>query len=177
MALLAVTRGQHFASIESLPSASWAVFFLAGAYITRGWIFPVLLAEAVLLDYAAITYGGVSSFCVSPAYSLLILAYGALWFAGKIFSSVYKPQWSALLPLVLLAFAAGIVAEIISSGGFYYFSGRFTDPTLAEFGGRLTKYAPSMFSNFAFYLGCATVVHVIAVSLRPIAVEDHSPRV
>ncbi len=28
--LMAVTRGHHFATLNHLPGASWAVFFLAG---------------------------------------------------------------------------------------------------------------------------------------------------
>jgi hypothetical protein len=63
---MAATRGYHFVTTEHLPSASWAAFFLAGMYLGSRWVFPVLLAEAALLDFAAITWGGVSNFCVSP---------------------------------------------------------------------------------------------------------------
>ncbi|MGB2130126.1 MAG: hypothetical protein ACPHXW_01795, partial [Marinobacterium sp.] len=47
--LLALTRGQHFASVDHLPSASWAVFFLAGVFLRPLWSFPLLFLEAVLL--------------------------------------------------------------------------------------------------------------------------------
>ena len=67
--LMAVTRGHHFGTLEHLPSASWAVFFLAGLYLSSRWVFPALLAEAALLDVAAVTWGGVDNFCVSPAYA------------------------------------------------------------------------------------------------------------
>ena len=30
--LMILTRGQHFASVDALPSASWAIFFLAAMY-------------------------------------------------------------------------------------------------------------------------------------------------
>ena len=33
VALMMLTRGQHFASLDALPSASWAVFFLAGVLV------------------------------------------------------------------------------------------------------------------------------------------------
>ena len=52
-ALLAMTRGHHFASVESLPSASWAVFFLAGVFVRSRWAFPALFLEAVALDFGA----------------------------------------------------------------------------------------------------------------------------
>ena len=72
--LMAVTRGHHFASLNHLPGASWAVFFLAGAYLRPLWVFPALFLEAALLDFAAISWSGVSSFCVSPAYIFLLPA-------------------------------------------------------------------------------------------------------
>ncbi|MEP6932545.1 MAG: hypothetical protein ABI988_01165 [Nitrospirota bacterium] len=55
--LMGVTRGYHFTVLEQLPSASWAVFFLAGVYLTSRWVFPVLLAEAASLDFVAINWG------------------------------------------------------------------------------------------------------------------------
>jgi len=52
--VMAITRGtiqiHHF---EAFPDASWGVFFLAGFWL-RGagrWAFPLLMAEAVLIDY------------------------------------------------------------------------------------------------------------------------------
>ena len=70
-ALLAMTRGQHFASVN-LPSASWAVFFLAGVLVRPKWVFPALFLEASLLDFAAIQWAGVSDWCMSPAYWMLV---------------------------------------------------------------------------------------------------------
>ena len=39
--LVAMTRGSHF-SLVNLPSASWAVFFLAGVLLKPRWVFPLL---------------------------------------------------------------------------------------------------------------------------------------
>ncbi len=77
--LMAATRGRHFGALEYVPTASWTVFFLAGIYLRSRWIYTAFLAEAALLDFAAITWGGVGSFCVSPAYGFLLPAYGMLW--------------------------------------------------------------------------------------------------
>src|SRR5690606_39485308 len=85
-ALLAMTRGHHFASVESLPSASWAVFFLAGALLRSRWAFPALFLETVALDFGALWSGAVSDWCITPAYWLLVPAYGALWFGGRLFA-------------------------------------------------------------------------------------------
>lgn len=172
--LMVATRGHHFATLQHLPDASLAIFFLAGIYITRVWFFPLLLAVAGLLDYVAITWGGVSSFCISPAYTLLIAAYGALWFAGRKYASIHKEQWLSLIPLVIFMTVGFVLSEIISSGGFYYFSGRFADLSLTEFASRLTKYGPEMFSSLAFYVACTTVIHAVISALKLLSTRDHT---
>ena len=160
-ALVIATRGHHFASINSLPSASLAVFFLAGLYLRPTWVFPALLALCAGLDYSAITFGGVSSFCVTPAYALLLPAYGAMWLAGHWVAKRYSFSMSTLLPLLGSVAVAATISELLSSGGFYFFGGRYANPTLAEFGSRLAKYFPHQLENLAFWLGIALVVHVV----------------
>lgn len=159
--LLIVTRGHHFASISHLPSASWAVFFLAGVYLRPVWVLPVLFAVAGGLDVAAVTWGGVDNFCVSPAYPFLIPAYASLWLAGRWFATTYKLAWSNLLSLATSVLAGSVLAHLFSSGGFYYFSGKYADPTLVEFGQRSVKYFPSSLGTLLFYVGVALLVHVV----------------
>jgi hypothetical protein len=158
--LVVVTRGHHFASINNLPSASLAVFFLAGLYLRPTWVFPVLLALCVGLDFSAITLGGASSFCVTPAYAFLLPAYGAMWLAGHWFAKQYSFSFNALLPLVGGVAVAATISELFSSGGFYFFGGRYPNPTLAEFLPRLEKYFPQQLEGIAFWLGVALVVHI-----------------
>jgi len=161
--LVIATRGQHFASINVLPSASLAVFFLAGLYLRPTWILPALLALCAGLDFSAITYGGVSSFCVTPAYGFLLPAYGVMWLAGRWFAKRISFSISALLPLVGSVAIAATVSELFSSGGFYFFGGRYPDPTLAVFSERLIKYFPHQLENISFWLGVALIVHVAFV--------------
>lgn len=160
-ALVVVTRGHHFASINNLPSASLAVFFLAGLYLRPTWAFPALLALCAGLDFSAITMGGVSSFCVTPAYAFLLPAYGAMWLAGRWFAKRYSFSINALLPLAGSVAIAATVSELFSSGGFYFFGGRFAETNLVEFGSRLAKYFPQQLEGIAFWLGTALVIHVI----------------
>ena len=158
--LMAVTRGHHFASIDHLPSASWAVFFLAGIYLKPLWSFPLLILEAFLLDFAAITFGGVSSFCVTPTYIMLVPAYASMWLAGCWYAKRHQEQWSSLPVLVGSLILGTVVCQVISSGSFYFYSGRFTDPTMTEMVNRLIKYTPSQFEAVFFYVGCAIAVHL-----------------
>lgn len=167
LALLIATRGHHFPTVKQLlPSASWAVFFLAGTYLRPAWPLAALLAVASLLDYAAIAWGGVSSFCVSPAYVALIPAYGALWLTGRWYAGRYAFRPSTLLPLAGSVLAGTVVCELISSGSFYFFSGRFAEPTLAEFAVRFAKYFPSSLSAIAFWVAVAALIHALAITAR-----------
>ncbi len=175
--LMAATRSHHFASITHLPDASWAVFFLAGFYLRPVWMFPALLALAAASDYVAIAWLGVSDFCVSPAYVFLLPAYGAMWLAGRWYLRHYRFRVSTL-PLLALALLTGAaVCELLSSGGFYFFSGRFEETDFSGFGARLVKYFPHALEGIALYVTAAILVHVafgMAKSTR--SMEDHGRR-
>lgn len=168
--LLIATRGQHFATLHSLPGASWAVFFLAGVYLRPMWVLPAMLALVWGLDFlphllsgaslAEIVHGG-QAFCLTPAYFFVLPAYGALWFAGRWYARRHHFEWRTLLPLGAAAFAGAAVCQLLSSGGFYFFSGRFAEPSLAEFAERLAKYFPGSLQSLAFYVGTAAVVHAL----------------
>lgn len=161
--LIVTTRGQHFASINNLPSASLAVFFLAGLYLRPTLVFPALLALCAGLDFYSITFAGTSSFCVTPAYGFLLPAYGVMWLAGRWFAKRYSFSTNAMLPLVGSVAVAATVSELFSSGGFYFFGGRYADTTLAVFGERLIKYFPHQLEGIGFWLGAALITHIIFV--------------
>ena len=172
--LLVVTRGQHFATLTHLPSASWSVFFIAGVYLRSWRILPFLLVLAAGLDYSAIKFGGVSDFCVSSVYVLLLPAYACLWFAGRWYARQYHFKWRTLLPLVTAIFVGASLCELFSSGGFYFFSGRFVDPTVVQFGERLVKYFPPNLQSMAFYGGIAAIVHLLVVlTINTVSEQDH----
>ncbi|MBU6299354.1 MAG: hypothetical protein KGJ79_16245 [Alphaproteobacteria bacterium] len=159
--LMAVTRGQHMLALAHMPGASAAVFFIAGLYLRSRFAFPLLLVEAVAIDYAAIQFTAVSNFCISPAYVALLPAYGALWLAGRWYAKRMQFRVDTLVPLVASVAVGGIACELISSGSFYVFSGRFPNPTLAGFASRLAQYLPQSLEALALYVGLAAVTHVI----------------
>lgn len=159
--LMLATRGHHDFTPVHLPDASWAIFFLAGLYLPARWPFATLFLLAAAIDYVAITWGGVSSFCVTAAYLFLVPAYAALWFAGRSYAGRESLSWRDLMPLSLYALAGILVCELISSGGFYFFSGRFVEPNLSEFAGRLITYLPVNLRVSALYLVLAAMVHAL----------------
>jgi len=157
--LVFATRSQHFSTLHGLPGASWAMFFLAGVYLRTGWSLPGLLAFTWVLDFASYTWGGGSGFCLTPAYVFLLPAYSAMWLAGRWYAGQYRFEWQTLFSLSIAVVIGAAVCELFSSGGFYFFSGRFADPTFAEFGARLMKYFPVYLQSVAFYVGAAAIVH------------------
>lgn len=164
--LMFVTRGHHFATLNHLPSASWAILFLAGFYISSKWMFPLLLIQAALMDFIVTTWGGVNSYCISPAYPLLIPAYGALWLAGRWYARHYQFNGKALLLLISTVVLATGISTVLSGGGFYFFSGRYAEPSLIEYAHRFVIYFPKNLSNMAFYLTIAVICQLAVTSVK-----------
>jgi len=159
--LMAATRGHHLGALEYLPTASGAIFFLASIYLGSRWVFPALLTVAMLLDFAAITWGGVDSFCVSLAYGFLLPAYGMLWGAGRWYAGHHQERVATLLPLALSVCIGSALCEFISSGSFYFFSGRFEQTSLTQFVSRFVEYFPRSFSAVLFYTCIACGIHTL----------------
>ena len=159
--LMILTREYHFSSLHSLPGASWAIFFLAGLYLRAIWPLVGLFILTWALDFSAYTWGGASSFCLTSSYVFLLPAYSALWYAGSWYARRYQFEWQTLLPLSLSLMTGAAVCELFSSGGFYFFSGRFEETTLIEFGQRLVQYFPHYVGSLVFYIGIAVAIHIM----------------
>jgi len=165
-AAMAATRGQHFA-VLSLPDASAAVFFLAGLWLRPGWAFPALFGVSVLIDAVAVGWAGVGSACITPAYALLIPAYGALWAAGRWYAGRHRWAWSTLVPLIAAGVVGGLLFELFSTGGYYLFSGAFAEPSLQGVVAGVAKYLPGTLSHLALYLGLAALAEAVLTFGRP----------
>ncbi len=167
--VMAGTRFHHFGSVHSLPDASLAVFFLGGIYLAGKIAFPLLLAEAGLIDYLAITAGGVSDWCVTPAYGFLVPTYAVMWLAGRFVSPRASDhialRWQSLLPTVGALFVASSIAFLISNGAFYALSGYFPELSWTQYAGRVAKYYPSYVSDAFYYVAFAAFVHWAVASV------------
>jgi len=140
--LMLATRFHHFGDSISLPDASLAAFFFAGLWV-RGWkFFVLLLIEAGLIDYVAITQFNVSDYCVSQAYVFLIPTYASLWVAGRYCAKYKTVKLSELLSQFSILFIATSAAFAISNGSFYLLSGKFPDLNWIEYTTRVTQYYP-----------------------------------
>lgn len=164
--LMILTREYHFSSLHSLPGASWAIFFLAGLYLRAIWPLAGLFILTWALDFSAFTWGGASSFCLTSSYVFLLPAYSALWYAGSWYARRHQFEWQTLLPLSLSLMTGAAVCELFSSGGFYFFSGRFEETTLIEFGQRLVQYFPHYVGSLVFYIGIAVAIHIMFIFIQ-----------
>ncbi|MFO3703593.1 hypothetical protein ACI6Q5_01085 [Xanthomonas codiaei] len=172
--LMVCTRGQHLASVDVLPSASWAVFFLAGALLRPVWMLPLLFGLASALDLIGLASGSIDDWCLSPAYWALALAYAALWLGGRWSAVRFQRDAWAGLPRVLGALLlSGSAAYLLSKGGFYFLSGRYPQATLGGFLARVPVYYPRALGTLAGYVGVTFALLAAGRSLaaRPLMGE------
>ena len=162
--LMAATRFHHFSAATLLPDASLAVFLLAGFYLRRWGLFATYIAEAALIDYLAIAYGGVSDWCATPAYVFLVPAYASAWYAGVWYARRFRAEWRTVAPLFGGLLAGISVWFLISNAGFYLFSGYFTDMSWSEYAARVAKYYPPYLWSACAYVALAAIVHALAAS-------------
>jgi hypothetical protein len=162
--LMIATRFGHFGTTIHLPDMSMAVFFLGGLYLGGGklrqhasFVFFVLLA--VVLDWASISYAGVSDFCVTAAYAFLPLAYAVLWYAGRWYASRLDGRLPSLAGALAVAIVAASLSFAISNGSFYWLGGRYASPHMAEYLERLLQWGPMFVRTTTFYVATALAIH------------------
>lgn len=171
IALMATTRMHHFGSALHLPDASLAVFLLAGFFISSPLFLAGLLLEAAMLDYVAITHLGVSDWCVTPAYAFLVPTYAVLWLAGRYYARIHQHDLRSLGMFAGLSVAALSAAFFISNGAFYWFSGRYTETSMAEHLARIAQYYVPYLSSGLVYLACAAALYAVLAARAPVTAK------
>lgn len=172
VAVMAATRIHLSLLHHNVLDASWAIFFLAGFWL-RGagrWAFPLLMAEAVLLDYLVISGQGIdfwSHYCVSAAYWFLIPSYFSLWLGG---SWLAKHQLGLRLQTLAMAVVALMVSwsacYLVSNGSFYWLSDSVPLPrSLGSWFANLGDWYLPFLGTTALYVGVGAMVHVLAVQV------------
>ena len=163
-AVMAATRFHHFGDALHLPDASWALFFLAGFYLSPIWLLGLML-EAVAIDVAAVGWMGVSGYCLTPAYAGLQIAHLALWEGGRQASRLSAEGPARLLRLAGIALVVTALAFLVSNGSFYWFGGRVADTGMVQFLQTFVDYAPRFLASTLLYLGAAALVHGLVATL------------
>lgn len=172
LALMLLTRVTHLGSALQLPSASTAVFFLAGFYLggVRLYALPggrlrlspfwLFLAAAVVADFGNYFAGRSSGHCLTPSYGAMLPAYWLLWQGGR-WLARRRATGLRLLTLAALSWAVvGSVSYLLRNGTFYWLSGRYPDPHMAEYLERLSQYFLPFVTAPLVYLIGALALHV-----------------
>jgi len=158
--LMIATRGNHFSTLNNLPSASTAVFFLAGMYlrnIKSFWFFYLL---SITIDLTSSYFRGSFGDCLTTAYPALVFSYGVMFAIGR----YARPNWTQQnsgITVIEIAFhlmSASSIAFFISNGSYYVFSGHFTDLSWAEYSIRVNKHFFNSVSNPIFYAASAILI-------------------
>jgi len=173
--VMAATRIHHsfLHHFDALPDASWGVFFLAGFWL-RGsarWAFPLLMVEAVLVDYVVITNQGLdfwSHYCVSVAYWFLIPSYFSLWLGGSLLAKYQRGLSLSTLGMAVLTLLVSVtVCYLISNGSFFWLSASVPTAT-RNFSGwaeNLGDWYLPFLETTAIWVGLGAIMHVLAVQL------------
>jgi hypothetical protein len=162
-AVMLVTRLFHF---HYPPDASWAVFFLSGFYGYRLRAFALLLLEAVAIDYVTTAHLGMSSYCLSTAYALVLPAYAALWLGGRAAARHWQPRrWQRFAWLTAAVLLSVSVCFLLTNGGFYWLSGRHPNPDIAGWANGVAAWYPYFLAVPCTYIGLTLLVHQIAARM------------
>ncbi len=150
--ILWATRGQHVASMMSLPDATWAIAFMLG-FLLSPILFVIVLAQAFVIDYLAM-----GSYLFNYAYAALIPAYLALWLAGRWSRQHYEQQGFRISQFIVALIGGVAICELISSGAFYF------QKSNASLSGFVEIFGTYFFSNLFFTL-CYVAVASLAFCL------------
>lgn len=142
VAAMVLTRFKHFGDIAHLPDASMAIFFLGGLWLRRHLAFVGLVVLAFAIDEVSVHALGVSDFCMTAAYAFMPLAYAALWYARRAFAPFLRESPAGYAGAFGVALLASVVSFGISNGAFYWLSGSYAQPHVAEYLARLAQWAP-----------------------------------
>jgi hypothetical protein len=164
--LMAATRVNHFVPV---PDASWAIFFVAGFYLKDlvRWAFPLLMIEAVLVDYFVISGQGISfwdHYCVSAAYWFLVPAYFTLWLGGSVLRAQCRGLRLRELGLLVASFVVALsVSYLISNGSFYWLADSVPAPrSMAAWLTNLGDWYLPYLQTQSLYVAIAASLHVLA---------------
>ena len=164
--VMLITRSHSLSQIVHLPDTALASFFVAGFYIRSRLAMPALFALGFAIDVAVMRGTAGSDFCFTPAYAMLFPAYGVMWATGRMAAGLLGARLQNL-PLIAAGFSLAVLgAEILSSGGFYFFSGRFAETSLAGFLPRLVRYFPMTLFSALIWGGLAAVCHGLVSFMR-----------
>lgn len=160
--ILWATRGQHVASMMSLPDATWAIAFILG-FLLSPILFALVLAQAFVIDYLAM-----GDYLFNLAYAALIPAYLSLWLAGRWLRQHYEQNGFRPSQFAIALVAGVAICELISSGAFYLQKSNASLVGFAELFG--TYFFSNLFFTLCYVAISSLVLYLVAgVSKKKLA--------
>jgi len=147
--LMILTRGSHITTLYTLPDASLALFLIGGIYLQNIRFFVTLFLLGLFIDFGAAALDPKLGFCLTKGYWGLIPAYAILWMSGCFLNQrKFLQKLSIFIPFVSIAI---MLAFLISTQTYYFFSGRFGSPSILESIFHGWDYLPQYFlSSFTY---------------------------
>ena len=160
---MAATRFSHAGAAWLPPDATWALFFIGGFYLGGRWRWALgmLLIEAVGIDLLAIRHYGISNYCATLAYWLIVPAYSVLWLGGVWLRRHYRqaalPDLARLCASLVLSVT---LCFVITNAGWYWLGGRVEHPDLVGWWSHFTRWYGHFLIVPCMYVAIATLIHV-----------------
>lgn len=171
--VLAVTRSgitqSHFGTAINLPDASWAMFWLTGAFTHKRWWPALLMLVCVAIDYLVIA-GGVSAYCFTPAYPFLVPAYLSLWAVGRWLQ--HDGRHPYVLRAAVSIFIGASACFIVSNIGFYLAAGYFAQMPAILYTKVVAQYWLAYLLQTSVYAGAGLLIAYILRSKKALADRD-----
>jgi hypothetical protein len=166
--VMAATRLSPLSGLAHLQDASWAVFFLAGFFLASQWrwAFPGLMAEAIVIDFIAIRYFGVSNYCVTAAYWFLVPSYAVLWMGGSLLRRHHSFDLRGLASFVISLSVALSVCFLISNASFYWLGGRVADSSWNGWLSNMSDWYWPMLRVPLVYVGAVGLIYATVPKAR-----------
>ncbi|ULU26963.1 hypothetical protein [Dyella terrae] len=182
-AVMAATRIHLSLFHHDIWDASWGIFFLAGFWL-RGsarWAFPLLMVEAVLVDYLVISNQGINfwdHYCVSAAYWFLVPSYLSLWLGGSWLAGRKLGFNASSLALTVSAvLVSWLACYVISNGSFYWLSNSVPQPrSVAAWLSNMTDWYGFFLETTVLYVALGLVMHGLVVQLSRLLGHADSSR-
>jgi hypothetical protein len=162
VALILITRTNYSSAIIDTPDITLAAFFIAGMFILGSrlqstLVFGILFGACVIADLLSFAA------CFTPAYVFLVPTYASLWFAGYLCREVDLVTVRGAVKVAAYFVIAVVVAYLISSYSFYYFSGRLSPSSALKYTQGLAHYF------WHPYFSWAAAYTVLAVGIAAVA--------
>ena len=157
LALIILTRGHGLDTIIHLPDFTLPALFIAGVYL-RHWMVPTLLiVVAIAVDNYAIVYQGISANCITPAYSVLPIAYLFMYLGGRYVDSLNIDSFQKLLKVAIVLIIAASAEWLLATLSYY----AFTSASWAGFGAYALKWAPVEMGYVFYWMIAVSIVFTL----------------